>query len=91
MTVLDVTSVFSSFPAITFAVIESLTRVVSVTLRDSGVSQVKRLRWLLRVLLKGYTKSRRYGGWSNPRREAYLEQCCKQLDAVEARLSPRRV
>jgi hypothetical protein len=45
-------------------------------------------RWSLHVLPKGYTKTRRYGGWSNPRREAYLEQCGKQLDAIEAQLSP---
>ena len=46
-------------------------------------------RWSMHVLPKGYTKTRRYGGWSNPRREAYLEQCSKQLDAIEAPLSPQ--
>ncbi len=45
-------------------------------------------RWSLHVLPKGYTKTRRYGGWSNPRREVYLEQCGKQLDAIEAPWSP---
>ena len=44
-------------------------------------------RWSLHVLPKGYTKTRRYGGWSNPRRESYLERCGKQLDMVEACLS----
>ncbi len=45
-------------------------------------------RWSLHILPKGYTKTRRYGGWSNPRREVYLEQCSKQLEAIEAQLSP---
>ena len=45
-------------------------------------------RWSLHILPKGYTKTRRFGGWSNPRREAYLEQCSKQLDAIDAHLSP---
>jgi hypothetical protein len=45
-------------------------------------------RWSLHILPKGYTKTRRYGGWSNPRREVYLEHCSKQLDAIEAQLSP---
>jgi hypothetical protein len=45
-------------------------------------------RWSLHVLPKGYTKTRRYGGWSNPRREVYLERCSKQLDVIGALLSP---
>ncbi len=45
-------------------------------------------RWSLHVLPKGYTKTRRFGGWSNPRRDAYLEQCGKQLEAIDALLSP---
>ncbi len=45
-------------------------------------------RWSLHILPKGYTKTRRYGGWSNPRREVYLEQCSKQLEPIEAQLSP---
>ena len=45
-------------------------------------------RWSLHVLPKGYTKTRRYGGWSNPRRDEYLERCAKQLDLIEAHLSP---
>ena len=44
-------------------------------------------RWSLHVLPKGYTKTRRYGGWSNPRREEYLERRAKQLDMIEADLS----
>ena len=32
-------------------------------------------RWSLHVLPKGYTKTRRLGGWSNTRRDAYLERC----------------
>lgn len=45
-------------------------------------------RWSLHVLPKGYTKTRRFGGWSNPRRDAYLEQSSKQLAAIDACLSP---
>lgn len=41
-------------------------------------------RWSLHVLPKGYTKTRRFGGWSNPRRDLYLEQCSKQLEAIAA-------
>ena len=39
------------------------------------------------MLPKGYTKTRRFGGWSNPRRDAYLEQCVRQLDLIDAFLS----
>lgn len=45
-------------------------------------------RWSLHVLPKGYTKTRRYGGWSNPRREVYREQCRQQLALIEVPLSP---
>ncbi len=44
-------------------------------------------RWSLHVLPMGYTKSRRFGGWSNTRRDAYQEQCCQQLDTADAWLS----
>ena len=44
-------------------------------------------RWSLHMLPKGYTKTCRFGGWSNPCREVYLEQCAKQLDSIDARLS----
>lgn len=44
-------------------------------------------RWCLHVLPRGYTKTRRYGGWSPPRRDAYLELCSKQLEATGAVLS----
>jgi hypothetical protein len=39
-------------------------------------------RWSLHVLPKGYTKSRRYGGWSNPRRKVYREHCRALLGAM---------
>lgn len=48
-------------------------------------------RWSLHVLPKGYTKTRRFGGWSNPRRDSYLEQCCRQLDAANAPLAPTAI
>lgn len=34
-------------------------------------------RWCLHVLPHGFTKSRRFGGWSNRHREFYLEKCRK--------------
>lgn len=38
-------------------------------------------RWCLHILPSGYTRTRRYGGWSNTRRESYLESFAKQLEA----------
>ena len=32
-------------------------------------------RWTLHILPKGFTKARRYGGWSNTRQAAYRQQC----------------
>ncbi len=32
-------------------------------------------RWSLHVLPKGFTKSRRFGGWSNHHRQRYVDQC----------------
>ena len=31
--------------------------------------------WALHILPKGFTKARRYGGWSNTRQAAYQQQC----------------
>jgi len=45
-------------------------------------------RWCLHVLPAGYTRTRRFGGWSNLRREQYLELLAKQLDAAEIPLPP---
>jgi hypothetical protein len=45
-------------------------------------------RWCLHVLPAGYTRTRRFGGWSNIRRERYLELFAKQLDAAEIPLPP---
>ena len=44
-------------------------------------------RWCLHVLPKGYTRTRRFGGWSNVRRDQYLELFAKQLDGSEIPLS----
>jgi hypothetical protein len=38
---------------------------------------------------KEYTRARRFGGWANTKREAYLELLAKLLDAAEAPLSDR--
>jgi hypothetical protein len=43
--------------------------------------------WSLHILPKGYTKTRRYGGWSNTRRDAYLETCRQQLASRASHLS----
>ncbi len=44
-------------------------------------------RWCLHVLPRGYTRTRRIGGWANTKREAYLELLAKLLDAAGAPLS----
>ena len=46
-------------------------------------------RWSLHILPKGYTKTRRFGGWSNIRRDRYLERCAILLEANSAALSSR--
>jgi hypothetical protein len=38
-------------------------------------------RWSLHILPRGYTKTRRFGGWSNRRRDTYLERCAILLQA----------
>ena len=43
-------------------------------------------RWCLHVLPAGYTRTRRFGGWSNTRREQFLELFAKQLESTEAKL-----
>ena len=48
-------------------------------------------RWSLHILPKGYTKTRRFGGWSNRRRETYLERCAILLEATSIPLSPHAI
>ena len=36
-------------------------------------------RWTLHILPKGYTRTRRFGGWSNPRCPEYLQQSGKPI------------
>lgn len=43
-------------------------------------------RWSLHILPKGYTKTRRFGGWSNRRRDQYVERGAVLLEAAEAPL-----
>ena len=45
-------------------------------------------RWSLHILPKGYTKTRRFGGWSNRRRDTYLEHCAILLEATSVPLPP---
>jgi len=44
--------------------------------------------WSLHVLPKGYTKTRRYGGWSNTRRDSYLERCSILMESASDQLPP---
>lgn len=40
-------------------------------------------RWCLHILPSGFTKSRRFGGWSSQHRERYMDQC-RRLRAEQA-------
>ena len=40
-------------------------------------------RWALHILPRGYTKTRRFGGYSNPHRQRYLAACRELLAADE--------
>ena len=48
----------------------------------SGVEFVR--RWSLHILPKGYTKTRRFGGYSNHHRKRYIPECLELLDVVES-------
>ena len=39
-------------------------------------------RWCLHILPKSYTKTRRFGGYSNPHRQRYLAECRELLGSV---------
>lgn len=54
------------------------TRPRSVPVELSGVEFTR--RWSLHILPKYFVKSRRYGGYSNTKRKAYLERCSHLLD-----------
>jgi Putative transposase len=51
-----------------------------------GVEFVR--RWSLHILPKGFVKVRRYGGFSNRNREAYLELCRQLLGLVPTSTDP---
>ncbi len=44
-------------------------------------------RWALHVLPARFTKTRHFGGWSNRRREAYLDLCVRLLDGSDVPLA----
>lgn len=44
-------------------------------------------RWSLHVLPSGYTRTRRFGGWSNTKRAEFLELLAKQLCATDVPLA----
>lgn len=46
-------------------------------------------RWTLHILPKGYTKARRFGGWSNRRTSEYIERCALLLDGASVKLTPQ--
>jgi hypothetical protein len=49
----------------------------SVPMKLSGVEFAR--RWCLHILPKGYVRTRRYGGWSNRHREAFITRCQELL------------
>ena len=51
----------------------------------TGIEFVR--RWCLHILPKGYTKTRRFGGFSNHHRKRYIADCRKLLAAVASTTS----
>lgn len=45
----------------------------TIPVRLPGAEFVR--RWCLHILPKGYTKTRRFGGYSNPHRKRYIAEC----------------
>jgi len=45
-------------------------------------------RWALHILPKGFVKVRHYGGFSNTKRQTYLERCRQSLGIAETQQSP---
>ena len=45
-------------------------------------------RRALHILPKGYTKTRRFGGWCNRRSQEYVQRCAQLLDNIDAPLAP---
>jgi hypothetical protein len=52
----------------------------------SGVEFVR--RWALHILPKGYTKTRRFGGYSNHHRKRYMAQCRELLPTITDEPAP---
>jgi hypothetical protein len=52
----------------------------------SGVEFVR--RWSMHILPKGFTKSRRYGGYSNHHRDRYMRDCAEWLSVQEESTPP---
>ena len=52
----------------------------TVPIALSGVEFVR--RWSLHILPKGYTKTRRFGGYSNHHRQRYIAECSNLLAAT---------
>ncbi len=55
----------------------------------SGVEFVR--RWSMHILPKGFTKSRRYGGYSNYHRDRYMKECAVWLSVQDEPKPPADV
>ena len=54
----------------------------TIPIRIPGAEFVR--RWCLHILPKGYTKSRRFGGYSGRHRKRYIAECRELLGSVAA-------
>ena len=54
----------------------------TIRVRIPGAEFVR--RWCLHILPKGYTKTRRFGGYSNHHRKRYIAECRELLGSVAA-------
>jgi len=54
----------------------------TIPVRLPGAEFVR--RWCLHILPKGYTKTRRFGGYSNPHRQRYIAECLELLGSAAA-------
>ena len=52
----------------------------TIPVRIPGAEFVR--RWCLHLLPKGYTKTRRFGGYSNHHRQRYIAECRELLGSV---------
>ena len=71
---------------VTFTARKGTTHGGSKETEEVTVSAVEFVRrWSLHVLPSGFTKSRRFGGWSSQHRQRYLKECRELLAAHDTR------